>query len=343
MLRRNCLAAVVEQIPAAVAVIGRRRNLVLRNSRYNEMFKTASSPDLTHTGFEVCDTRGATVPVDRWPSSRALDNSELVKNEEFQVIFRDGSKTWMSVSAAPIQDGEDKMDGAVIVFTDISERKAAEEQRTRAMQGIIEIQENERLRIARELHDDLGQQLTAIDLKLKRLLDRVPEGPFSDDLVDFGRIVDGMMERVRDITKSLRPLALEDFGLKAALIDLSTSWSDRLAIPIDLHVDETLPRLPDETLIVVYRMIQEALTNIARHSEASNVSITVQAGRDSLRVVIEDDGRGFDPDHANINEGHFGLAGMRERLSMLRGSLQIESSPGSGTRIVGTIPLDGGA
>jgi signal transduction histidine kinase len=203
---------------------------------------------------------------------------------------------------------------------------------------MVQAREDERRRIARELHDELGQRLTALKMELSSL------GGESSGSARAGRIeamlemVDETVATVRRIATELRPLMLDDLGLNAAIEWLADSWSRRMGVAVKLHLHAADPALDDAVSIALYRMVQEALTNIARHAQATQVCIEMQQTGGELQLSVMDNGIGFD--EASIyRDGSYGLAGMRERALMLGGKLEIGSSPEGGGRVTVHLPL----
>jgi signal transduction histidine kinase len=201
-----------------------------------------------------------------------------------------------------------------------------------AVGRLLEGQELERKRLARELHDETGQALASIKLGLKMLEEQVGAEP----LELIRELVSTALDNVRRLTVELRPPALDDFGLGPALERLTSIIAERSKIVIDLSVGSGLELTPEyETAL--YRIVQESLTNIVKHAEASLVSILVTGSGEAVRAVVEDDGKGFDP--AAVREGALGLVGMRERVSLLNGWFELESAPGHGTTLVVELPV----
>jgi signal transduction histidine kinase len=210
---------------------------------------------------------------------------------------------------------------------DLSERVGRE-----AVRGLLEGQEIERTRLARELHDETGQALASILLGLKSIEKQIGEEP----LALVRELVGSALDGVRRLTVELRPPALDDFGLGPALERLTEMVSQRSGLDVQLNVAAPPEALPPEHETALYRIIQEALTNIVKHAEARSVSIIVTGTEGVVRAVIEDDGTGFDP--ARVRKGALGLTGMRERVGLLSGRFQVESAPGSGTTLVIELP-----
>ena len=216
----------------------------------------------------------------------------------------------------------------VAVAIELSERVGR-----RAVLALLEGQETERRRLARELHDQTGQALASILLGLKTLEREVGAQP----LAVIRELVDSALGDVRRLTVELRPPALDDFGLTAALERLSSVIGEQSPFTIDVHVSVPEGALSAEHETAIYRIVQEALTNIVKHASATSVSIVVTSKDGFVRAVVEDDGGGFDAGTAR--KGALGLVGMRERAQLLGGRLDVESSPGAGTTVVAELPL----
>jgi two-component system sensor histidine kinase UhpB len=221
-----------------------------------------------------------------------------------------------------------------LTFNEMLARLEAE--RREATGRVLDGQEAERLRIAQELHDQIGQELTAVLLALARVERRVPE-ELAEDIREVQDSVRGSLEDLRRIAIELRPEALDDLGLESALAVLCERFSEGAGLEVNQRIAPDLPELSPEAELVVYRVAQEALTNIAKHAGARRVSVLLVRRPGLVNALIEDDGHGFGP--AEEAQGGIGLAGMRERLALLDGRLTIESSPGTGTSLVAEVPL----
>ncbi len=207
-----------------------------------------------------------------------------------------------------------------------------EQQRSRLLQAVLNAQEEERGRISRDLHDQIGQSLTALLLGLDRNL----ETPDPSDLVKLKELAAIALTDVRRIALDLRPSVLDELGLEAALRRFARDTTERYGLEVRVLV--TLPkRLDRQEETVLYRVAQEALTNVVRHARASAASVVVTASRGGVQLVVEDDGIGFDPSSLSAAE-QIGLMGMRERLELLGGSLRLESAPGEGSSVYARLP-----
>ena len=220
------------------------------------------------------------------------------------------------------------------LIRDITERRRAEAGRTDLLRRLVTAQENERRRISREIHDQLGQELTGLTLGLKLLEADIPEGtPASRRLVELRETIDKIGREAHELALELRPTALDDLGLKAALDTLIRRWSERATISADFHFSTRGDgRFPSDVETAIYRVVQEALTNVAKHAGAARVSVVVECRGDQLVAIVEDDGRGFEPDGDTPRE-RLGLSGMSERMALVDGTLHVESSIGGGTTV----------
>jgi PAS domain S-box-containing protein len=224
---------------------------------------------------------------------------------------------------------------------EIAERRQLEVQREALMERIITAQERERQRIAHELHDTLGQFLSALNMRLSMVQSFEDVPPALRDQLAQLRSLTGQVDREVDrLTMELRPPALEHLGLADALHHYAEEWAATSGVRVDMVVrgfDDT--RLPEVVETTTYRIVQEALTNVLKHAQASMVSVLVERRSDELRVIVEDDGVGFEPgQNKGTNGRQMGLIGMMERATLAGGEVTIESSPDAGTTIYLRIP-----
>jgi len=201
-----------------------------------------------------------------------------------------------------------------------------------SLRRVVEAQELERKRLARELHDETGQALTSILLGLRSLDEDTATAQVRE-------LVVSTLQDVRRLAVELRPKVLDDFGLVPALQRLLETFAEQSGTAVELEARIGSERLPPEVETALYRIVQEALTNVVKHAGARHVSVTLTLKAASVVAVVEDDGEGFAPDEtAGTTEGGLGIVGMRERVALLGGRLQIESAPGAGTTLVVEVP-----
>jgi signal transduction histidine kinase len=254
------------------------------------------------------------------------------------------------LSVSPIINRDGVIIGASKIARDITERKRAQmvSKEREIMLRLIESQEAERRRIARDLHDHVGQQITALRLKIETLLGECTENAkMSSGIEALRELAERIDQDIGFLSWELRPVELEDLGLEGALRSFVQGWSRQYDIKAEFHAHGEaensegvfLSRTMETNF---YRILQEALNNIAKHAEAQYVSVVFSQSRNQIVLAIEDDGRGFDPGSSSPDEELFhgqGLTGMRERAAMLKGTFDLESSVGKGTAILVRIPL----
>ena len=216
-------------------------------------------------------------------------------------------------------------------------RREREFLRRQLLEKVITTQEDERRRIARELHDSTSQNLTSLIVGLRIMETNCAQCAAQSKATDLRQVASKTLDEVHDLSMRLRPRVLDDLGLAAALERLVSEWQARYKIPVDVAI-QLNERLPGDVETAIYRIAQEALTNIARHAQAHSASILVERRGDIVRAIVEDDGVGFDI-KTNHSDRHLGLLGMRERAELLNGTLTIESNPERGTSIFIEIPI----
>lgn len=238
------------------------------------------------------------------------------------------------------QDAERRENETILTMH--KQRLEASETRLRELAGFLQgVREEERTRIARELHDELGQALTALRIDLGWLRGRCgtqggPEAGAGERVASALGVVEQSIVSLRRISEDLRPAMLDSLGLAAAIEHHVTQFSQRTGIPCHLWMNREEFDLPGDLATTIFRIVQEALTNITRHAAATRASVTIEETEREIRLAVSDDGRGFD---ATVPKKTFGLLGMHERITLLGGRLEIDSVPGQGTRISGTLPL----
>jgi PAS domain S-box-containing protein len=222
---------------------------------------------------------------------------------------------------------------------EMDQRHQAEALRVEAVRRIETVQEEERRRISREIHDELGQHLAALMLGLNAL--ELRPGADKAEIKQLQALTDRIGREMHALAVQLRPTALEDLGLHGALSSYVDLWSKRTGIAVEMHAAEIAKtRLPPDMELALYRIIQEALTNIMKHAGAKIVSIIVERRRDEVLAIVEDDGKGFKPaDPRSPAGGRLGFLGMNERAAQFGGHVTLESAIGQGTTVYVRIPL----
>jgi signal transduction histidine kinase len=222
----------------------------------------------------------------------------------------------------------------------------SEEKLRQLSSHLMESQERERRRISLELHDELGQALTVLKLKLGAMDRKLPEDhlELKEYLEDLRQYVDQIIGSVRRLSHDLTPSIVEDLGLSAALGRLSEDLTEHIDIETKIDVAEVDHLFSLEERINIYRIFQEALTNVAKHAQASSVAILVKELKDTLTLAVEDDGKGFEVEEIkgrNLSQRGLGLTAMEERVKLLGGKMEIWSKKGKGTRLIFSVPVRG--
>ena len=303
-----------------------------------------------HADFSYQDLFEAIHPEDREMVREAIERAVAGRddyNAEYRVVWPDGDTHWIIARGRGIYGPGGTPLRMVGVTIDITERRQAEDARKELLRRLVAAQEEERRRISRELHDQLGQRLTALLMGLKTLsADSHGRRSALDGLLKLQGLADELTRELHTLAWGLRPPALDDLGLHTALYNYVEEWAEQARAAVDFHttgIDGR--RLPLDIETALYRITQEALTNVLKHAGAARVSIVLERLGEHVVAVIEDDGAGFDAEallRPPVKRRKLGLLGMRERASMLGGTLNIESTPGAGTSVFVRIPLKPG-
>jgi two-component system, NarL family, sensor histidine kinase UhpB len=254
----------------------------------------------------------------------------------------DGQRREIEIALAALPDHGRRT--VQMVVSDVTERRreaSALERSRRDLRelsaSVVEAREEERRRIARELHDELGQRLTALKIDLATLAAQAPLAADDARVAAMQAMLDDTLASVRRIASDLRPLMLDDLGLNAAIEWLARDASRRIGIPVHTRLPLVEPALDPRLATAIYRMVQEALTNVARHARARSVEVILQTQNTQIVLTVADDGIGLS-DQALQRAGSFGLMGLRERAHILGGTIAIGARPGGGTRLTVRLP-----
>jgi len=288
------------------------------------------------------------VPSD---AKRRLRIGETVRYElrfDFEKAKRIGLRktlksgiAYLDVTATPLGlEGKGALEGYVLHALDITRHKLMEDALRDLSRRLVEVQEMERRHIARELHDQIGQALTGLKLLLEMAVRRRAED-FGASLEEAQRLIHELITRVHDLSLDLRPSMLDDLGLLPTLLWHFEHYTAQTGVQVMFEHKGLRRRFPPEVETAVYRIVQETLTNVARHANVREAVVRLWADKDSLAVQIEDHGIGFDFERTLITAASSGLVGMRERAVALGGQLLVNSAPGQGTRLVAQLPLLG--
>ena len=276
-------------------------------------------------------------------SSRADYSKPLT----LRLVRKDGRIIWVELHCVPIYN-KNRVEIIEGIARDITERVQAEEKLKSSYEQlqvfsslILKAQEKEKIRLSRELHDEVGQALTAVKIDLQVIKEELRKKGFGfqERLAESVRLVDATLERVRKQAVSLRPPALDHMGLVAAVQSMAQGFSRRTGIKTKIIAENKTSRFPNEIETALFRCVQESLTNVARHSQAEKVIIEFQFLPDSIRVCVEDNGRGFKKDVSGLPPQGIGITGMQERVRLLNGVFKIDTPPQGGTRVMITVPF----
>jgi two-component system, NarL family, sensor histidine kinase UhpB len=280
-------------------------------------------------------------------STRERRNYDL----EYRFRHRDGTYLWMHDKGITFVGPEGTLARIIGVFVDITARRQAEDklrelatELRRLSQRLIETEEIERRRINRELHDQIGANLSALTLELeliRKLLPRQSPAGIRERLDDASRLVSEVVQHARNVMADLRPPALDDYGLLAALRAYAEPLSARIGIPISVRGDEIQPRPSAAAETALFRIAQEALNNAAKHARAKRLDVTLTADKRRVKLVVADNGIGYDRTALSPTAEGWGLRTMHERAAALDADFTIESEPGKGTRVIVELTMGG--
>ncbi len=268
-------------------------------------------------------------------------------DEEYRVICPNNTVRWVRDRAFAIHDEQGRVCRIAGIAEDITKYKLAEQelQESRAQLRELVLRQNWdremlRTRIAREIHDELGQSLMALNLNMYWLMHHLPEGneQLEDKAQEMIDMIVGIVKSVQQISSELRPSMLDDLGLAPTMNWYLKQFQDRSGVECDVSIRIDDEQVDSDHATAVYRILQEAITNIARHSSATAITVRAETLDNYLTMEIRDNGCGFDQNNINMRES-FGLIGMRERATALGGNLEIVGRQGEGTRLYLTMPL----
>ncbi len=339
--------SIIDGIPHPIMVIGTDYHIELMNQAAREFSPAdlvALEPlfcyQVSHRREAPCKGTGHPCPLEQ---VRSTGLPVTVMHEHCQA---DGERRFVEIIAAPLRGSDGAFRGIIESMRDVTKWVRAEEalqqyaERLRALNAQLDdVAEAERQRLARELHDQVGHWLTALGINLNIIRTRLPEGVEENiysRVDDSLSLLEQTAERIRDVMVNLRPPVLDDYGLVAALHWYGEQFSRRTGIAIAIEGEELEPRGAGRVEAALFHIAQEALTNVAKHADAKHVVITVQMQAESLRLVVADDGIGFDTAHVAQPGGDsgWGLLTMAERAEAVGGHCRIESVHGHGTQVI---------
>jgi PAS domain S-box-containing protein len=333
--RTREISGILRYTPAVIYMKDREGRYRLVNYRFEQLFGVRNEAVRGKCDHEILP---AEVADQFQRNDRHVLTAKATYQVEEHIAQSDGEHTYLSVKF-PIYNRHGEVSGLCGIASDITVMKNAQDQLRRLSGSIMESQEKERAALARELHDELGQVLTALRMDAVWLQKRIAAA--DDAAAERARgmcdLIDQTIEEVRGLAIRLRPGVLDHLGLMDALEWYTADFERRTGIACVFKQTPTGP-LPDTVATAAYRIVQEALTNVARHAGATTAAVSLRAAEGGLLVSVADNGCGFDPDDLDRVTG-LGVAGMRERAALIGAELIVRSLPGEGTRVVLTVPL----
>ena len=326
------------------ALLDARGAILFGNRRFEDLAGVAGDA-LTGTSFQ-----GLVAPAERARFEAFLREGIARKvAQEFSLVGDERSMTPVSIalsrlelSPQPKAPSKAARDSGVLmaIITDLTERQGAEAMRFTLLERLISAEDDERRRLAQELHDETGQALTALLVGLRAIAETTGKEEVRALAMRLRDMGTQAADDVRRLARGLHPAVLDDMGLAAAAKRYAGDYTQTMGTPVDFVAGELdTPPLPPLAAATVYRILQEALTNVARHARATRVAVELTRGECGLALVVQDDGVGFVEVNRQGGPPGLGLRGMRERVTLLGGSIQIQSRPGHGTIVRAHIPV----
>jgi signal transduction histidine kinase len=335
-------------IPCRIALVNAQGNIVAVNSDWLLLAKQTGA-NLNRVGpganyLEVCRHAKESSVTSR----KALAGIEAVlkgKTRFFSMDYEDRAPSGLAyfrMNVTPIVYGKARL---LIAHMDITALQTSIEEDVKFLRQftrrLIHAQEEERQRISREIHDDLGHRIALMSFSIRQMMKQHPK-TFASTMADLNKVLDGITDfsaALRNLSHGLYPPPLQYLGIKPALMSLSDEFERTSGIRIDLLVPADAPRLSPEVELCIFRIVQESLQNVARHSGAGSVRIVFDITREEIELTITDAGRGFSPSEVK-KKGGLGLLSMEERALSMGGRLTVTSAPGAGTEVHLSVPLD---
>ena len=343
--REERLRSLIDASPEIILLIDQRGNLLEANRHALEFFGLRESP---WRGSATSELEPRLIPHVVGPFRELTRDGREGEFRRWDASLTDaaGKERVFDVIQATWNAGDGEQ-GLIAIGRDVSERSRVTEnlrEKTRQLQRlsrhIQETREEQNRYVAREIHDELGQALTSMDILLTLAQEERESEKLNKTLGEIRDVLQSTSKTVRNLVRELRPSVLDHLGLVEALRTELAEFEERSGVPCDFV--NTLPGVPeigDKCALAVYRIVQEALTNVARHADATRLELRLSEVEGSLAVEIRDDGRGFEPGEAG-NEESFGLLGMEERAHACGGNLSLQSAPGGGTEVTLDIPKE---
>lgn len=350
---RNLLRTLIDNLPDYIYVKDVDSRFIIANKAVARIMGAATPAELIgKTDFDFYPRHlAAKFYADE---QKVVQSGHSIINQEEKTIDSLGNKKWLLTTKVPVQDNTGNITSLVGLGRDITERKRVEDEKSRLLQEVsqqreqlraltrqlAETEEAERRLLARELHDQVGPNLTALGLKLNIIQGQLPDTlpvveTIRPHLEDSQALVEQTTELIRNVMADLRPPVLDDYGLVAALRWYGARFAARMNLSITVQGEELDPRPPAAIENALFRIAQEALNNAAKHAHSTQITVTVKADARTIRMTVLDDGVGFEPSHLSepASRQGWGLLTMAERAEAVGGHCHIEAQPGQGTCI----------
>jgi len=330
------LQALVDNSTTCIYVKDAAGRYLMINRQYEVLFHVSRAEFVGRTDYDV-------FPKDIAQALRQNDLEVMERNEpiEFEEItpHDDGPHTYISIKV-PLRDEQGRVEGICGISTDITQRLEAERQLRRLAQQLVTVREEERQRLSFRIHDEICQELTGITFMLAAASRRLGDdaGAAVPELDRANAQLGHVIDHLRSVARGLHPVVLRDLGVAESLRMLAQTLSTP-RLTIDVDVPDVLPALHADLALGIYRIAQEAVLNAVRHADTHMVRVTLTTDADRIRLVVADDGRGFDS--RAIASRSIGMLGMEQRAIAVGGTFEIDSAPGRGTRVGFTCRLDG--
>jgi signal transduction histidine kinase len=336
--------SIIDGLAEPIMVIGLDYQVILMNQAAHKFATKGGEPSnqtfcyqISHHRDKPCDGKQHPCPIQE---VRSTGKPITVLHEHYRAR---SEKRLVEVTASPLWGSDGTFMGIIELMHDVTDRKKAEKalknsaDRLRALTTqLAEVEDAERQRLAQELHDQVGQNLTTLGINLNIIKSQIPADTLDllqSRLDDSLRLVEQTTERIRGVMSDLRPPVLDDYGLLAALRWYVQHFAWRTEIDVSVIGEEPVPRFPKRVEIALFKITQEALTNIAKHSQASEVIVRLNMIGNTLRLTISDNGKGFNMRQINSNEG-WGLLIINQRAEAIGGRSRIESNLKKGTHVI---------
>ena len=346
--QRALLETVLNQMPAGVVIAkAPSGEVVLANNQAKQILQRPVGELRRveeYSEYQIFRLDGQAYGTQEQPLARSILHGEVVMGEELRYLRPDGTFRVLFTNSAPVRDETGAIVASVVTFQDITDLRLAQEELLRQSNDVIHdlagkliaAQEEERRRIARDLHDDVAQRIALLSNKMQILYQNLPTGiSAAEEFSDILKEIEQASESVRLISHQLHSSKLI-LGLPRALAGYCREFSQQRGIKVEFTQKGSMGPFPEPVPLVMFRVLQEALYNVARHSGAAQVEVSLLTDGDEIRLRIKDRGRGFDP--MQVSEG-LGLVSMRERLRLVQGRIKLSSAPGLGTEIEAVVPV----